>query len=81
MYQLTLFGIIILKLVDDSKFEMKVSGHYLGKIDTNDPAKYDGHWGYDPMWVLEISEEISTEGKPLVYTYFKYILNIYFIHF
>ncbi|CAJ2664156.1 uncharacterized protein LOC123887276 isoform X2 [Trifolium pratense] len=66
MYQLTLFGIIILKLVDDSKFEMKVLGHYLGKIDTNDPAKYDGHWGYDPMWVLEISEEMSTEGKLLM---------------
>ncbi|PNX96252.1 hypothetical protein L195_g019454 [Trifolium pratense] len=53
-------------LVDDSKFEMKVLGHYLGKIDTNDPAKYDGHWGYDPMWVLEISEEMSTEGKLLM---------------
>ncbi|PNY07449.1 hypothetical protein L195_g003945, partial [Trifolium pratense] len=52
--------------VDENKFEMKVMGHYLGKIDTNDPAKYYGHWGYDPMWILEISESMATEGKPLM---------------
>ncbi|XP_045822093.1 uncharacterized protein LOC123914977 [Trifolium pratense] len=66
MYQLTVFGLIKLKLVDENKFEMKVMGHYLGKIDTNDPAKYYGHWGYDPMWILEISEFMATEGKPLM---------------
>jgi hypothetical protein len=49
MYQLTQFGLMNLLYDGNSKFEIKLIGHYLGRIDTNDPAKYNGHWGYDPM--------------------------------
>jgi hypothetical protein len=49
MYQLTQFGLMNLLYDGNAKFEIKLIGHYLGRIDTNDPAKYNGHWGYDPM--------------------------------
>jgi hypothetical protein len=76
MYQLTRFGLMKLLYDGNAKFEIKLLGHYLGRIDTNDPAKYNGHWGYDPMWSVEISESMARDLQPLVINWFCNTLHI-----
>jgi hypothetical protein len=66
MYQVTKIGIMKLKVVGEGTFEMKVMGKYLGKIDSNDPRRYGGYWGHDPMWRFFISESMAKDCKPLV---------------
>jgi hypothetical protein len=69
MYQVTKVALVRLKVVGERTFQMKVIGRYLGKIDTNDPRRYGGYWGHDPMWRFFISESMAKDCKPLVIYY------------
>jgi hypothetical protein len=66
MYQVTKVGIMKLKVVGQSTVEMKVMSRYLGKIDTNDPIRYGGYWGHDPMWRFFVFKSMAKDCKPLV---------------